>query len=220
MENLYGNLQKIKGGKRSFTITPYIPGGFVSPDTLEKITSVARKYNAALKITTGQRIMIMNLEEKDLSAIWEELGMKPGVVTHNSVKNVVICPSGFCKRSRYNTIGLGMKISKKFHGKDMPGRTKIGVSGCRNACGSVYSKDVGIIGDGEGLMVVAGGSSGFVPRQADIIATKLSEDQAFSLLENILGFYKENALPGEKLSRFIDRIGIDSFRLGVLAGGV
>ena len=60
-----------------------------------------------------------------------------------SVKNVEICPANFCKRSKYPTIGIGMKISKNFHGMPLPNRTKIGVAGCRNACSSVYSKDIG-----------------------------------------------------------------------------
>lgn len=27
----YGNLQKIRNGKRTFAITPHIPGGFIKP---------------------------------------------------------------------------------------------------------------------------------------------------------------------------------------------
>ena len=33
----YGNLQKIRNGKRTFAITPHIPGGFILPDKLIKI---------------------------------------------------------------------------------------------------------------------------------------------------------------------------------------
>ena len=32
----YGNLQKIRDGKRTFGITPDIPSGFIQPETLEK----------------------------------------------------------------------------------------------------------------------------------------------------------------------------------------
>ncbi|MEN2259232.1 hypothetical protein AAIB48_17385 [Paraclostridium benzoelyticum] len=38
----YGNLQKIKDGKRTYAITPHIPGGFVLPDTLIKIAEVTK----------------------------------------------------------------------------------------------------------------------------------------------------------------------------------
>lgn len=216
MSNNYGNLQKVRNGKRKFSITPYIPGGFILPEALEKIAKVTKKYNGVLKITSGQRIMITNLEESDLSAIWEELGMEPAVKKQNSVKNVEMCPAGFCKRSKHNTIGIGMKLANKYKWMDMPCRTKIGVAGCRNACGSVYSKDVGVIADVTGLMVTAGGSAGYNPRLSDIIAVDLTETQALNLVDSIFDYYKENAEEGEKIGFFIDRIGIEEFKNSVL----
>ena len=212
----YGNLQKVIDGKRKFGITPHIPGGFITPENLEKIAKVAKKYNGVIKITSGQRILITNLEESDLAAIWKELGMVPAVKTQNSVKNVEICPAGFCKRSKHNTIGIGMRLSNKYHWEEMPCRTKIGVAGCRNACGSVYSKDVGVIADKTGFMVTVGGSAGYNPRMADIVAIDLEEKEAEKLVDVIFEYYKENAEAGEKLGFFIDRIGIEKFKEDVL----
>lgn len=216
MGNNYGNLQKIKNGKRKFAITPHIPGGFVTPETLEKIAKVTKKYNGVLKITSGQRIMITNLEENDLETIWQELGMQPAVKTQNSVKNVEICPAGFCKRAKYNTMGIGMKLVKKYQWVEMPCRTKIGVAGCRNACGSVYSKDIGVIADVTGMRVIAGGSAGFNPRLADIIAVDLTEEQTLKLVDSIFEYYRETAEAGEKLGFFIDRISLENFKNAVL----
>ena len=98
----------------------------------------------------GTMIQQYNLKEEDLKDIWEDLGMEPAVKNQYSVKNVEICPANFCKRSKYPTIGIGMKISKNFHGMPLPNRTKIGVAGCRNACSSVYSKDIGVLVDIDG----------------------------------------------------------------------
>lgn len=212
----YGNLQKVKDGKRKYAITPHIPGGFITPENLEKIAKVAKKYNGVIKLTSGQRILITNLEEEDLESIWQELDMVPAVKTQNSVKNVEMCPAGFCKRSKYNTIGIGMRLSKKYQWAEMPCRTKIGVAGCKNACGSVYSKDVGVIADKTGFIVTVGGSAGYNPRMADIIAIDLKEEDAEELVNIILDYYKEIAEPGEKLGFLIDRIGIESFKNEVL----
>ena len=112
---------------------------FILPDKLIKIGEVAKKYNGVLKINSGQRILITNLKEEDLPAIWEELDMEPAVKVQNSLKNVEMCPANYCKRSKYPTIGIGMKISKNFHGMQLPCRTKIGVAGCKNACTSCRS---------------------------------------------------------------------------------
>ncbi|OPJ56754.1 nitrite/sulfite reductase domain-containing protein [Alkalithermobacter paradoxus] len=212
----FGNLQKIKNGKRRYGITPHIPGGFTTPKTLMKIADVAQKYKGVIKITSGQRILITNLREEDLESIWNELGMKPAVTNQYSVKNVEMCPAEFCKRSKRNSIAIGMKISKNFHGMPLPNRTKIGVAGCRNACTSVYSKDIGVIADTDGYIVTCGGSAGFHQRLSDIIAQKLNEKEAFDLVKNILEYYNENADMGEKLGFFIDRIGVDKFKCDVL----
>lgn len=213
----YGNLQKIKNGKRTYGITPHIPGGFVLPETLIKIAQVAKKYNGVIKLTSGQRILITNLKEEDLETIWKELGMEPAVKNQYSVKNVEMCPANFCKRSKYPTIGIGTKISKNFHGMLLPNRTKIGVAGCRNACTSVYSKDIGVLVDIDGkFFITAGGSAGFYPRQSDIITKGLSEQEAYNLVEVILNYYNEHGQMGEKLGDFIDRITIDTFRKDVL----
>ncbi|MBE6049171.1 MAG: NAD(P)/FAD-dependent oxidoreductase [Clostridium sp.] len=212
----YGNLQKVKDGERRYSITPFIPGGFISADKLEIIAKVSRKYNGVIKINSGQRILITNLKEEDLPAIWEELDMEPAVYTANSIKNVEICPAGFCKRCKYNTMGIGMKLIKKYGRKEMPCRTKIGVAGCRNACGSVYSKDIGVIADKTGIMVVAGGSGGYNPRVADIIKDELNEEEVLKIIDNIIEFYKKEAELGEKLSFMIERIGLDIFKKNVL----
>ncbi|MBN1038423.1 NAD(P)/FAD-dependent oxidoreductase [Clostridium botulinum] len=208
----YGNLQKIRNGKRTYSITPHIPGGFITIETMQKIIDVAKKYRGVLKITSGQRILITNLEKEDLPKIWEELGMEPAVKSANSVKNVEMCPAGFCKREKYNTIGIGMKLSKKYTWMEMPCRTKIGVAGCRNACGSVYSKDVGVIADKTGFIVCAGGSAGYNPRIADIIVKDVNEEDALRIVDNIFDYYKENAEAGEKLGFFIERIGLEKFK--------
>lgn len=217
MGNHYGNLQKIRDRKRTYAITPHIPGGFITPKNLKKIAEVAEKYNGVLKINSGQRIMITNLKEEDLKSIWDELEMEPAVKNQYSVKNVEICPAGFCKRVRYNTMPLAMRISKDFHGMEVPNRTKIGVAGCRNACGSVYAKDLGVIADYNGkLIVVAGGSAGYHQRMANIIKSELNENDAYNLVKVILEYYKENAEFGEKLGIFIDRIGAEVFRRDVI----
>ena len=213
----YGNLQKIRNGRRTFAITPHIPGGFILPDDLIRIGEVAKKYKGVLKLTSGQRILITNLKEEDLPAIWEELGMEPAVKVQNSLKNVEICPANYCKRSKYPTIGIGMKLSKRFHGMELPCRTKIGVAGCKNACTSVYSKDIGVMVDlDKTIYITAGGSAGYYPRSADLVTKGLSENDAFNLVQSILYYYRDTAEAGEKLGDFIDRIGIDTFREDVL----
>ena len=72
-------------------------------------------------------------------------------------------------------------------------------------------RDLGIIADKSGLMVVAGGSAGFHPRIADIIAKDLTEEEALKLVDNIFEYYKAEAELGEKLGLMIERVGVENF---------
>ncbi len=213
----YGNLQKIKNGKRTFSITPRIPGGFVSAKNLEKFAEVARTFNCSIKLTSGQRIMLIGLSEEDVPKAYEALGMEPAVKSQYSVKNVEICPGDMCKRSRQNSLALGLKLEKRYYGATAPNRTKIGVVGCLNACTSVHAKDIGVLADEIGFIVIAGGSAGYHPRLADRIAEGLNENQAYLMVEAVYDYYCDKAPQGEKLGNTIDRIGLELFKENVLA---
>ncbi|BEP29960.1 nitrite/sulfite reductase domain-containing protein [Helicovermis profundi] len=205
-------LQKVRNNKRTYGITPRIPGGFVTPEILIKISEVSKKYNGTIKITSGQRITILGLNAEDIDNIWQELDMEPAILSSYSVKNVEICPASFCKRSRQNSMKLGLKLEKRFYGAPCPNRTKIGVVGCLNGCSSVHAKDIGLLANEEGFIVVAGGSAGYNQRLSDTIARNLSEDEAFCMVESIYEVYNEKADFGQKLGPFIDKIGLDSFK--------
>ena len=58
---------------------------------------------------------------------------------------------------------------------------------------------------------MAGGSAGFHPRIADIIAKDLTEEEALKLVDNIFEYYKAEAELGEKLGLMIERVGVENF---------
>lgn len=210
-------LQKVRNGKRTFAITPRIPGGFIKPEDLIKLAEVAKKYNGQLKITSGQRIVILGIKAENVDLAWEELGMEPGVKTPYSVKNIEVCPASFCKRAKQNSMKLGFKLEKKYYGKPAPNRVKIAVVGCLNACMSANGKDIVVLADPNGYIVRVGGSAGYHPRLPDEIKSGLSEEEAENLVDTIFDYYSENAPMGEKLGLYIDRIGIEVFKRDVFA---
>lgn len=216
MNPKYAVLQKVRNDKRTYGVTPRIPGGFISPEKLINIAEVAKKYGGTIKITSGQRIAILGVEGDDVEKIWVDLDMDPAVLSPYSMKNIEMCPASFCKRSKQNSLKLGMKLEKRFYGAPCPNRTKIGVAGCMNACGSVNARDIGVLADQEGYIIVVGGSAGFNPRLPDRISDKLDEDQAFIMVEAVYEYYNEHANIGDKLGDFIDRITIEVFKAGVI----
>ena len=208
-------LQKPRGEKRTYGITPRIPGGFVTPEIMRKLADVAERYHGTLKITSGQRVAILNLQAEDVEKAWADLDMAPGVLSPYSVKNIEICPASFCKRARQNSMKLAMKIEKRYYGAATPNRTKIAVVGCLNGCSSANAKDIAVLANEEGFIIRVGGSAGYHPRLPNQLAEKLSDQEAYDFVEAIYTFYCETAEMGEKLGPYIDRIGLVAFKAGV-----
>ncbi|WP_346354433.1 DUF1858 domain-containing protein [Azotosporobacter soli] len=211
------NLQKIRDGKKTYAITPQIPGGFIKPDALRKYADAAEKYHGVLKLTSAQRIMITNLAAEDVEAVWSELGMQPAIGFANCVRSVKVCPGSlFCKRGKQDSVKLGLELDRLYHKKEMPSRLKIGVAGCQNSCAEVHVKDIGLLGTDDGWDVYVGGSAGAQPRLADKIIQALDYEEALRMVGVIIKYYQENA-EIERIGPFIDRIGLKKFKNDVLA---
>lgn len=199
--------------KETYAIAPQIPGGIVTPDLLRKIADVAEKYNAAaMKMTSAQRICIVGIKEENLDDIWADLDMEPAAAIGLCVRSIKICPgTTFCKRGQQDAVGLGLKLDEKYHGMELPSKLKIAVAGCMNSCSEPAIKDIGILGNTKGYILMVGGSAGINPRLADTIAKDLSEDEILLLVEKIITYYKSSETK-HRLGRFIDEIGIDKFK--------
>lgn len=211
------NLQKIRDGKKTYAITPHLPGGFIKPDTMRKYADVADKYHGVLKLTSAQRIMITGLKAEDIENIWQDLEMQPAMGFANCVRSVKICPGSiFCKRGKRDSIKLGMELDKLYHKKEMPSRIKLGVAGCPNSCAEIYVKDIGLLATDAGWDVYVGGTAGAHPRLAEKLIDSLTDDEALRIVAVILRYYEKNA-DIERVGQFIDRIGFNKFRADVLA---
>jgi NAD(P)H-nitrite reductase large subunit len=211
------NLQKIRDGKKTYAITPHLPGGFMKPEVMESFARVARKYHGTLKLTSAQRVMITGLEAEDVDNIWNELGMEPAMGFANCVRSVKICPgTAFCKRGKQDSIKLGLELDRRYIKKEMPSRMKLGVSGCLNSCSEAVIKDIGVIGTDDGWDVYAGGSAGSHPRLADQLITGLNYDDTLKIIDIVVRYYQKNA-DIERVGQFIDRIGFEKFKTDILA---
>ncbi len=208
----------VQRDKQTYAVAPHIACGVVQPETLRRLADVAEKYGAqALKITSAARIAIVGVEEKDVEAIWSELGMRPGFAVGLCVRSVKACPgTTFCKRGLQDSLSLGLKLDGKYHGMELPGKFKIGVSGCPHQCAETCIKDIGLVGTVKGWRVLVGGNGGARPRLAQELARDLTGEQALHLLDTIIAYYKANAGSHKRLGALIDKIGMDEFKKAVL----
>jgi len=208
----------VQRDKKNYAVAPHIPCGVVQPETLRKLADVSEKYGAqALKVTSAARIAIVGVEEKDIDSIWSELGMKPGFAVGLCVRSVKACPgTTFCKRGIQDSLSLGLKLDGKYHGLELPGKFKIGVSGCPNQCAETCIKDIGLVGRKNGWMLLVGGNGGARPRLSREIARDLTEEDALELIHRIIEFYKSSAKPHQRLGAMIEKMGFEEFKAAVL----
>ncbi len=205
--------------KETYAVAPHIPCGVVSPETLRKLADAAEKYGAAaMKITSAARIALVGLKEEQIDDVWADLGMSPGAAVGLCVRSVKACPgTTFCKRGQQDSLGLGMKLDERYHGAELPGKCKMGVSGCANQCAETGFKDIGLVGSPKGWKVVVGGCGGGRPRIAELLVNGLSDDDALAVVDKLVEYFKANAKPRERFGRLIDRVGLDAVKeaLGV-----
>lgn len=203
--------------KKTYAIAPHIPCGVVTPELLRKIADVSEKYNAqAIKITGATRIAIVGLEEDVIDQVWDELQLEKGAAVGLCVRSVRACPgTTFCKLGQQDALGTGMELDKRYHGKELPGKFKMAVSGCQLSCSESWVRDVGLIGKKDGWQVVIGGNVGAAPRIAQELVSGLDNDQALKAVDQIVAYYVANAKKGERIGKMIDRIGLDPFKAAV-----
>jgi len=210
----------IQRDKQTYAVSPHIPCGVVQPGTLRKIADMAEKYNAAaVKLTSAERIVLVGLKEGEIDNFWKDVGIPIGAAVGLCVRSIKACPgTTFCKRGIQDSLGLGLKLDEKYHGMEMPAKFKLGVSGCPNQCAETCIKDIGLVGLPKGWKVLVGGNGGAKPRLAVELAKDLSEEQAMELIDKIIGYYKANAKPHQRLGATIEKMGFEAFKSAVFGG--
>ncbi|MGW8288189.1 MAG: NAD(P)/FAD-dependent oxidoreductase [Desulfobulbales bacterium] len=204
--------------KKTYAIVPRTPVGLVSPEVLEAISSVVRKYKIPItKITSGQRLALIGIERDEVDTIWNELKMEVGPAIGLCVHYVQACPgTEVCKFGVRDSLGMGAKLEKLFVGMDLPAKVKIGVSGCPFCCAESYMRDIGLIGKKKGWVITFGGNSGGRPRIGDVLAEDIDDTAAVDLVRRCLEFYRDNVDKKLRTARFVEKIGIEAIKKAVL----
>jgi len=204
--------------KKTYAIVPRTPVGLVSPEILEAISFVVRKYNIPItKITSGQRLALVGIKREDLNQIWQDLKMEVGAAVELCVHYVQACPgTEVCKFGVRDSLGLGLELEKLYVGMDLPAKVKIGVSGCPFCCAESYVRDIGLIGKNKGWIVTFGGNSGGRPRIGDVIAKDVDDAEAIALVKRCLEYYRDNVEKKLRTARFVEKIGIETIKQAIL----
>lgn len=204
--------------KKTYAIVPRTPVGLVTPDTLEALARVGRKFEIpVMKITSGQRIALVGLEEEQVDQVWNDLKMDIGPAVGLCVHYVQACPgTEVCKFGIRDSLGFGLELEEMFVGRDMPAKLKVGVSGCTMCCAESYVRDVGLVGKRSGWTIVVGGNASGRPRIADVLAEDLSRDEAVQVINRFVDYYCEHSNKRSRTSMLLKKVGIDAVKEAVL----
>ena len=204
--------------KETFAIVPKIPCGLLKREHLLALSAAVEKYDVPLiKITSGQRIALIGLKEEQLVDIYNDLNMDPGQATELCLHYVQACPgTEVCKFGVRDSLQFGIQIEDLLAGRDLPAKLKVGISGCPFSCAENLVRDIGIMGKKKGWTVSFGGNSGRHARVGNILAEDISDTEVLELITQSLDYYDSNARKKERISRFIERVGIEKFRASVL----
>jgi len=198
----------------TYAIAPHIPCGMLTPELLRRVADVAEKYQVkAVKITGATRLAIIGLKEQDIDGVWQDLKLDKGAAVGLCIRSIRACPGNtYCKLGQQDALGVGLKMDAAYHGKQLPGKFKMAVSGCHLSCAESWVRDIGLIGRKDGWALVIGGNVGASPRIAQEITDKLTDEAAMAAIETVIAFYVKEAQKGERLGKMIDRTGIERFK--------
>jgi nitrite reductase (NAD(P)H) len=129
----------------TYSVVPRISAGEISPDKLEVIGRVGRKYGLYTKITGGQRIDLFGAKKQELIPIWKELiagGMESGHAYAKSLRTVKSCVgTTWCRFGIGDSVGMAVRLEERYKSIRSPHKLKGGVSGCVRECAEAQGKE-------------------------------------------------------------------------------
>ncbi|MES2538515.1 MAG: nitrite/sulfite reductase [Pseudomonadota bacterium] len=204
-----------------------LPPGDATADQMDFMADLADRYSLGeLRVTHEQNIVLADVRQSDLLALWQEAKAK-GLATPNIglLTDIICCPGGdFCSLANAKSIPIAEAIAERFDNLDFQhdiGDIELNISGCINACGHHHVGNIGILGvdkDGaEWYQVSIGGAQGNQSSIGKIIGPSFSAHQMPEVIDRLLQVYVRDRIEDE---RFIDtarRVGVAPFKEHVYA---
>ncbi|MFD2175875.1 nitrite reductase large subunit NirB [Rhodobacter lacus] len=192
-ERNHANIQK----DGTYSVMPRMWGGMTTPDELLAIAAAAKKYNATVKVTGGQRIDLLGIKKEDLPHIWADLnaaGMVSGHAYTKGLRTVKTCVgTDWCRFGTQDSTGLGIKLEKRLWGAWTPHKFKLAVTGCPRNCAEATCKDLGVICVDSGYEIGVGGAAGMELKETEPLAKVASEEEVIDITVAFLQLYRESA---------------------------
>ncbi|MCG6876459.1 MAG: nitrite/sulfite reductase [Betaproteobacteria bacterium] len=213
-------------GYAAVTVSLKRPGsapGDVTAAEMDALAVLADRYShGELRVTHEQNLILADVRQRDLAALWGELrALGLAVPNIGLLTNIVACPGGdFCSLANARSIPVAEAIRERFEDLDYVhdiGPLDLNISGCMNSCGHHHVGHIGILGvdkDGsEWYQISIGGSQGEHASLGKVIGPSFAQDEVADVIERLIACYLAHR-DGDA-ERFVDtvaRIGISPFK--------
>ncbi len=206
---------------------PGIAPGDATSEQMEAIAEIAEKFSRSeIRVTHEQNLVLPYVREKELYALWLELG-KQKLATPNigSINDMICCPGlDFCSLANATTIPVAATINERFNDLDELhnlGEIKLKMSGCMNACGHHHAGHIGILGvDKKGkewYQFTLGGAADNDSALGKRLGPAVEKEKVVETLDAILEVYLELRGNDESFLAAVNRLGVEPFKERVYA---
>ena len=208
-ERNHANIQK----NGTYSVVPRMWGGMTTADELIAIATAAKRFDATIKVTGGQRIDLLGIKKDDLPLIWKDLnsaGMVSGHAYTKGLRTVKTCVgTDWCRFGTQDSTGLGIKLEKKLWGSWTPHKLKLAVSGCPRNCSEATCKDIGIICVDSGYQISVGGAAGMDLRQTEALVDVATEGEVDEWVTAFVQLYRENGKYLDRVYKWVAKVGLE-----------
>jgi sulfite reductase (NADPH) hemoprotein beta-component len=199
-----------------------IAPGDLTAEQMERVAELAERYSfGELRLTHEQNIVLADVEQTALHALWQELRAL-GLATPNIglLTNIIACPGGdFCSLANARSIPVAEDIQRRFDELDYLfdiGELDLNISGCMNSCGHHHIGHIGILGvDKHGreyYQVSIGGDQGPDASLGKVIGPAFGIEEIGGVVERLIQCYLMRRGDEERFIDTVRRIGLEPFK--------
>lgn len=193
--------------------------GDITAEQFRGIAAIQREFDADIRLTNRQNLIIRGLDETELPALYErlaELGMAEAGA--ELVRDVVACPGAdTCNLAVTQSRGLAKAIGDALEeeGLGTVGGLRINISGCTNSCGQHHAADIGFFGaerrangrSAPGYQMLLGGYVGQEQMHFGEKALRLPAKIAAQAAVRVVRRFNDERTAGESFRGWLERAG-------------
>lgn len=188
-------------------VTVLVRGGLLSPETMQAIAGIARRYNLMLYCTTLQNVRLLGANDENIEEIQkslQDLGLQLKVPGKFPLPKVCV-GKPFCNLGIADTFALADAIMEKYGGRtEVKPKLKIAVAGCPAGCSGVLLADIGIVATRKGFDLYVGGKGGPLPRVGGKAATGLSEAEVVEAVGRLVDFHTAHTSGKQRMYKLLE----------------